>query len=123
MSEIVFTADQECYMKLIDLVGKQAVLEFKQIVRKNLAIAQDENVEKCLQIVDSHFEEFTAQQFFSFIVYEAPLSGKHVNLIIDELTGILPLSDLEKWRHNAKKKGHIEQDESERWVAIASGGD
>ncbi|VEB19925.1 conjugation protein [Bacillus paralicheniformis] len=121
LSEIVFTADQDCYKKLIDLVGKQTVIEFKQIFRKNLGIVQDNNVERCLQIVDSHFEEFTAQQFFSFIVFEAPLSAKHVNLMIDELTGTLPVSDLEKWRHYAKRKEQIEEDESDRWAAIASG--
>ncbi|MDE1418968.1 VirD4-like conjugal transfer protein, CD1115 family [Bacillus licheniformis] len=121
LSEIVFTADQDCYKKLIDLVGKQTVLEFKQIIRKNLGIVQDDNVERCLQIVDSHFEEFTAQQFFSFIVFEAPLSVKHVNLMIGELTGTLPVSDLEKWRHYAKRKELIEEDESDRWAAIASG--
>ncbi|MDI5790169.1 hypothetical protein PO124_22485 [Bacillus licheniformis] len=56
----------------------------------------------------------------SLYCFEAPLSAKHVNLMIDELTGTLPVSDLESGDITLKKE-QIEEDESDRWAAIASG--
>lgn len=104
LSNIVFMAKShtDVYVRLEDLMPKEAILEIKDTIREELGDFVHDNADIALKIVEDHFDDFTFQQCLSFVAYGSYLSLKTKVFIVGQLNEYLPNAVIESWRERAK---------------------
>ncbi|MDF9524695.1 type IV secretory system conjugative DNA transfer family protein [Bacillus cereus] len=120
LENIVYTAKSETdsYVLMKDLMPKDAILEIKDTIRTELGDYIHDRADIALNIVETHFDEFTFQQCLSFIVYASYLSLKTKVELVGQLNEYLPKSVIELWRERAKKSDCYEPTEEEAFLQV-----
>ncbi|KAB2435488.1 hypothetical protein F8166_16705, partial [Bacillus cereus] len=120
LENIVYTAKSETdsYVLMKDLMPKAAILEIKDTIRTELGDYIHDRADIALNIVETHFDEFTFQQCLSFIVYASYLSLKTKVELVGKLNQYLPKSVIELWRERAKKSDCYEPKEEEAFLQV-----